>query len=125
MVIGRVIAAWPSFALIGAYEMLMWQVRQSTAVRQAAGDDGARIGAGAGAGAGEAEVRHLELISPRLRRSGKLPLCRVATPGNVPGNFNGKPGSGQSATGSLPVTCRPVRQSPRRSAAVPGGGGWS
>ncbi|TMR92326.1 DUF2637 domain-containing protein [Nonomuraea basaltis] len=29
--IGRVIAAWPSFALIGAYEMLMCQVRQSPA----------------------------------------------------------------------------------------------
>ena len=29
---GRVIAAWPSFALIGAYEMLMRQVRRSAAV---------------------------------------------------------------------------------------------
>jgi len=28
---GRVIAAWPSFALIGAYELLMRQVRQSAA----------------------------------------------------------------------------------------------
>jgi hypothetical protein len=27
--VGRVIAAWPSFALIGAYEMLMRQVRRS------------------------------------------------------------------------------------------------
>ncbi|MFC5833638.1 DUF2637 domain-containing protein [Nonomuraea insulae] len=30
-VIARVIAAWPSFALIGAYEMLMGQIRQSRA----------------------------------------------------------------------------------------------
>jgi len=30
--IGRVIAAWPSFALIGAYEMLMRQVRHAAAV---------------------------------------------------------------------------------------------
>jgi hypothetical protein len=30
---GRVIAAWPSFALIGAYEMLMRQVRRSAAVK--------------------------------------------------------------------------------------------
>jgi hypothetical protein len=30
---GRVIAAWPSFALIGAYEMLMRQVRRSAAGR--------------------------------------------------------------------------------------------
>jgi Protein of unknown function (DUF2637) len=28
--VGRVIAAWPSFALIGSYEMLMRQVRQRT-----------------------------------------------------------------------------------------------
>src|SRR5215472_12781077 len=30
--IGRVIAAWPSFALIGAYEMLMRQVRRTASV---------------------------------------------------------------------------------------------
>lgn len=30
-VMGRMIAAWPSFALIGAYEMLMRQVRRSAA----------------------------------------------------------------------------------------------
>jgi hypothetical protein len=29
---GRVIAAWPSFALIAAYELLMRQVRRSSAV---------------------------------------------------------------------------------------------
>src|SRR5215472_15025601 len=29
--IGRVIAAWPSFALIGSYELLMRQVRRTTA----------------------------------------------------------------------------------------------
>jgi hypothetical protein len=34
--VGRVIAAWPSFALIGAYEMLMSQIRRSAAHR--AGD---------------------------------------------------------------------------------------
>jgi hypothetical protein len=37
-VIARIIAAWPSFALIGAYEMLMGQIRQSRAA-QAAVDD--------------------------------------------------------------------------------------
>jgi Protein of unknown function (DUF2637) len=31
---GRVIAAWPSFALIGAYELLMRQVRRSAAGRR-------------------------------------------------------------------------------------------
>ncbi|MGV9386822.1 hypothetical protein ACWDRB_64265 [Nonomuraea sp. NPDC003707] len=33
--IARIIAAWPSFALIGAYEMLMGQIRQSRAARAA------------------------------------------------------------------------------------------
>ncbi|WP_433432291.1 DUF2637 domain-containing protein [Nonomuraea sp. CA-141351] len=33
--IARIIAAWPSFALIGAYEMLMGQIRQSRAVQAA------------------------------------------------------------------------------------------
>ncbi|MEU7894269.1 DUF2637 domain-containing protein [Nonomuraea sp. NPDC049152] len=32
--IARIIAAWPSFALIGAYEMLMGQVRQRHAIRE-------------------------------------------------------------------------------------------
>lgn len=31
--VGRVIAAWPSFALIGAYEMLMRQIRRSAVTR--------------------------------------------------------------------------------------------
>lgn len=34
-VTGRVIAAWPSFALIGAYEMLMGQVRRSASAYHA------------------------------------------------------------------------------------------
>src|SRR5256885_8688873 len=33
---GRVIAAWPSFALIGAYELLMRQIRQAAAARTGA-----------------------------------------------------------------------------------------
>src|SRR5580658_10307308 len=33
MLISRVISAWPPFALIGAYEMLMRQIRQSVAGR--------------------------------------------------------------------------------------------
>jgi hypothetical protein len=35
-VAGRVIAAWPSFALIGAYELLMRQVRRSAVGRREA-----------------------------------------------------------------------------------------
>lgn len=37
--IARLIAAWPSFALIGAYEMLMGQIRQSRAVRASTEED--------------------------------------------------------------------------------------
>jgi hypothetical protein len=47
--IGRVIAAWPSFALIGAYEMLMRQVRHASAVNPDNREqvpDGRRMGLG-------------------------------------------------------------------------------
>jgi hypothetical protein len=37
MLISRIISAWPPFALIGAYEMLMRQIRQSVARRRHAG----------------------------------------------------------------------------------------
>jgi hypothetical protein len=36
--VGRVIAAWPSFALIAAYEMLMRQVRRAAAVNPGIGE---------------------------------------------------------------------------------------
>jgi hypothetical protein len=55
MVISRVIAAWPSFALIGAYEMLMRQIRQSIAVKVAVHDDGAGTAADV--------ARHLEAVA--------------------------------------------------------------
>jgi len=95
MVISRVIAAWPSFALIGAYEMLM---RHGT-------------------------LRPLPFRWQR--QNGRLPLCRAAAAGIVPGTASERLGSGQSATGFLPVACRPARQSPRRSTAAPGGEDWS
>jgi hypothetical protein len=41
MLISRVISAWPPFALIGAYEMLTRQIRQSVASRQCADTAGA------------------------------------------------------------------------------------
>ncbi|MEV2272931.1 DUF2637 domain-containing protein [Nonomuraea africana] len=37
--IARVIAAWPSFALIGAYEMLMGQIRQSCIMSRSVGPE--------------------------------------------------------------------------------------
>jgi hypothetical protein len=41
MAISRIISAWPPFALIGAYEMLMRQIRQSVTRRQHADPPGA------------------------------------------------------------------------------------
>jgi hypothetical protein len=49
-VYGRVIAAWPSFALIGAYELLMRQVRHTAVVDRATQPANARLGSGEGAG---------------------------------------------------------------------------
>ena len=40
MATGRVIAAWPSFALIAAYELLMRQVRRSAAASRACASSG-------------------------------------------------------------------------------------
>jgi hypothetical protein len=37
--IGRIIAAWPSLALIGSYELLMSQVRQASSIQAAVMDD--------------------------------------------------------------------------------------
>jgi Protein of unknown function (DUF2637) len=51
-VVGRVIAAWPSFALIGAYELLMRQIREAAFAVQS----GERVVADAIAGDGLAAV---------------------------------------------------------------------
>jgi len=48
-VVGRVIAAWPSFALIGSYELLMRQVRRARRVaRSRAGHEDEAASAGIG-----------------------------------------------------------------------------
>ena len=61
---GRVIAAWPSFALIGAYELLMRQVRRSAAGRDK--PQSRRPGSRSSPqGAGETQVRR-----PRAGRRG-------------------------------------------------------
>ena len=41
---GRLIAAWPSFSLIAAYELLMRQVRRAAAQRRAVGTAVTRTG---------------------------------------------------------------------------------
>jgi len=58
---GRVIAAWPSFALMASYELLMRQVRQSAAARATPAD------------AAKPEASGLASMKP-----GRLPLRRVS-----------------------------------------------
>jgi hypothetical protein len=57
---GRVIAAWPSFALIAAYELLMRQVRRSAAAsgRTRLGKPGAKISGREGRDGSVQRVRH-------------------------------------------------------------------
>lgn len=88
--ISRIISAWPPFALIGAYEMLMRQVRHSVADEQArhAARDGAlaarrddRQAPVSGAGrAAEAEVavRQLSAAVPGKRRNSTERIQRQA-----------------------------------------------
>jgi len=66
-VTGRVIAAWPSFALIGAYELLMRQVRRSAAATGKAqvGKPGPQIS--------RREGRDGNVPHPRQHRSGPGP----------------------------------------------------
>src|SRR5215472_17855432 len=66
-VIGRVIAAWPSFALTCSYELLMRQIRQSSATRALPG----------------ARPRPTELARPQV---GEL-----ASPGSLPGRESMSP----------------------------------
>lgn len=63
-VVGRVIAAWPSFALIGAYEMLMRQVRRHAA------DSRKPQPRNAGSHASNREVSGATVRRSRARRSG-------------------------------------------------------
>ena len=69
---GRVIAAWPSFALIGAYELLMRQVRRGATggngLRQ--GKPGPRIARGEAAGGAVPGPQH---HPSGVGRRGKVP----------------------------------------------------
>ena len=104
---GRVIAAWPSFALIAAYELLMRQVRQSAAA--------------------SAKPQHTE-PRPRISRPEgraqtvqRLPRHPRSLAGKVRGTpvmvaragiFSGRRGSGRWPTGPRTVRCRAGARSP-------------
>jgi Protein of unknown function (DUF2637) len=67
-VTGRVIAAWPSFALIGSYELLMRQIRRNAAGRS------------------KPHQRKPVLQIPRQQAGGEaVPGCGTALPDQIPG----------------------------------------
>jgi hypothetical protein len=67
--IARVIAAWPSFALIGAYEMLMGQIRQSRAVNGQAEDVREADLSPSGSADGEGQTKRARERIEELHRS--------------------------------------------------------
>ena len=94
---GRVIAAWPSFALIAAYELLMRQVRRSAQPRQAAAEKPvADLPPGRPRRECAASADRSSGPAPR----GEGPAVEVARAGI----FSGRRGSGRWPTG--PVTAR-------------------
>jgi Protein of unknown function (DUF2637) len=101
---GRVIAAWPSFALIGSYELLMRQVRR------AAGNTRPNKPAG----------RRRNVVNDTTSASVRSPVAgqhgRVvgdAVPGlAAAGNCSCRPGSGRGLTGQVMARCRRARLLP-------------
>jgi hypothetical protein len=109
--IGRVIAAWPSFSLIAAYELLMRQVRA------AAGRPWARAGTDYLGGARRPSRVGLERARHELRRL--TGTAELAT------GCSGRPGSGRWLTGILTVFSPLAGRSLISSAVTNDGGGWS
>lgn len=119
-VAGRVIAAWPSFALIGAYELLMRQIRRSAA------------------GGGSKQPRKPGSLASH-RNAGDPAAGRSPTRDSGPGgrnqgpaghggageSFSGRRGTGLWPTG--PVTARyPAGvRSPASMVGMSGGAAWS
>jgi hypothetical protein len=117
---GRVIAAWPSFALIGAYELLMRQVRRNAA------------------GGGKPQPRR---PGPQVsqRDAGDTVLRRSPAHHNEPGgsgegqvgralrarSFSGRRGTGRWPTGPVMARCPVGVRSPATTAGRSGGAGWS
>jgi hypothetical protein len=117
-VAGRVIAAWPSFALIGAYELLMRQVRRGAAGRSRPQDTKLDHG-----------PQGDRTVLEEIRDHGNLPLVRVLGRGRpsarvLPRIFGGRRGSGlwptEQRMGRFPVGVR----SPTATAVVSDGAAW-
>lgn len=102
-VIGRVIAAWPSFALTCSYELLMRQIRQSSATLGAAWRRAASRGIRPAAGGGACVTR---LSAPATSRVTWCRACRWLPPGRWSGGR--RPGSAAAglAVGAGPSPAR-------------------
>lgn len=118
----RIIHAWPSFALIGAYELLMREFRNTArSVRTASANipqDGTRV-TGERAAVPETDEAHKDTslrIVPRLPMKSRPALCRRSRPGG---------GSGPRSTRRRQVSCRRGRRSRIASVVRSGGEGWS
>src|SRR5262245_22337526 len=86
--IGRVIAAWPSFALTASYELLTRQVRRSSAQPGAAGRQLQQLRAPAAtpAKAAPASTAELRLVRPHEPGKGNrrgCPSSRTCSPGRI------------------------------------------
>jgi hypothetical protein len=117
---GRVIAAWPSFALIGAYELLMRQVRHSAA-------DGEKVTPGK---AHTSSRRRSSETALRPSRGATSPGrgCVPRGPGPVAalaGSCSGRRGTGHWPTASATVHCLAAVRSPTSMVGMSGGDAWS
>jgi hypothetical protein len=114
---GRVIAAWPSFALIGVYELLMRQVRRGAAIRGKPQHTKPT-----------AQVTKSEDGGGGCHESGPPPV-RVPGPGGPvvvrAVIFSGRPGTGPWPTGQPMDRFPPGARSPATTVVMSGGAVWS
>src|SRR6266516_3004965 len=119
-VAGRVIAAWPSFPLIGAYELLMRQVHRSAA----GGGSKQPRKPGSQASHRNAGDRPQGVRRPAiLERAGVIraqPVMVVRA-----GSFSGRRGTGRWPTGPVTARCPAGVRSPASTADMSGGAAWS
>ena len=115
---GRVIAAWPSFALIGAYELLMRQVRRGAASRGRPQHTKPASRTSTSQDRAEGSRDHGDL--PLVRVLARATLARIRL-----GIFSARRGSGLWPTGQ-PMAHYPAGvRSPTATTVMSGGAAWS
>ena len=114
---GRVIAAWPSFALIGSYELLMRQMRSAPGSARAS-NPAARHRRVAG------DATSARPQSSVSRQGRATPGVTGSEAGEV-GSCSCRPGSGRGPTRPATARFRPVRPSPASMVGASAGVGSS